>query len=324
MSDEGQPVIVGIDGSDHSIMAARWAGAVAGKLGAPLCIVHAVPDINYILSGLPTANRNPTEKMQMAAAAQASLQQSAHGVLDKADRAVRSDPRDLPVATESVAQVPGESAGEALVRLSRGARLFVIGCDDVGRAGALLSSEMLALAAHASCPVVAWRGDVVTPNDRPILVGVDDDGAAAVLPIAFEFARRFGVSLIALRAWSRPPRARRCGDPVSHRLGRTRPRAKGPLAGRFGAVDAALSRCCCRRGRRTREAEPFTDPPRQGCSACLRRAQPSRNGCQCAARLNESQPAAPLPGACRNLPRAKHTGMIIAASPTDRSSEIRG
>ena len=203
MSDEGQPVIVGIDGSDHSIMAARWAGAVAGKLGAPLCIVHAVPDINYILSGLPTANRNPTEKMQMAAAAQASLQQSAHGVLDKADRAVRSDPRDLPVATESVAQVPGESAGEALVRLSRGARLFVIGCDDGGRAGALLvSSELLALAAHASCPVVAWRGDVVTPNDRPILVGVDDDGAAAVLPIAFEFARRFGVSLIALRAWS--------------------------------------------------------------------------------------------------------------------------
>jgi nucleotide-binding universal stress UspA family protein len=194
MSGEGQPVVVGVDGSDRAVTAARWAGALATKLAAPLRVVTVVPDTEYALSRVPTSER---------AAVLAALQDSARAVLEKADQALRSQLADLQVATETVVQSPDESTGETLATLTRRARLFVIGCDDVGPAGALfVNSETLALAMHSSCPVVAWRGHFVEPNDRPIVVGVDEDRAAAVLPVAFELAHRFSVPLIALRAWA--------------------------------------------------------------------------------------------------------------------------
>src|SRR5574340_1094218 len=39
-----QTIVVGVDGSETSTNAARWAGTTAARLGAPLHIVHALPN----------------------------------------------------------------------------------------------------------------------------------------------------------------------------------------------------------------------------------------------------------------------------------------
>jgi hypothetical protein len=37
----------------------------------------------------------------------------------------------------------------------------------------MVGSTTTAVAAHSTCPVVARRGDAVTPTGQPIVVGVD-------------------------------------------------------------------------------------------------------------------------------------------------------
>lgn len=192
MSERDTQIIVGVDGSKQGLMAARWAATVADRFGNTLRIVHAIPGRNYYLSGLPTAD---------VVAASAHLEESAQRVLNAAESAIRSDFSDLHITTTTVVQLPGDPASKTLVDVSREARLFVVGCDEVGPAGALLvDSETLALSAHSRCPVVAWRGDAVAPDDRPVLVGVDDAGLG--LASAFEFAYHFKAAVIAVRAWS--------------------------------------------------------------------------------------------------------------------------
>ena len=109
-----KPVVVGIDGSDSAIDAARWAGAVADRFGASLHIVYA----------LPVLGRNLTQTAAAMTAAMMSYQQDcAELYLKAAADAVRSDRSDLTVTTASV----NEPADEALIEASREARLVVLG-----------------------------------------------------------------------------------------------------------------------------------------------------------------------------------------------------
>ncbi|WP_396899490.1 universal stress protein [Mycolicibacterium sp.] len=193
-----KPVVVGIDGSDSAIDAARWAGAVADRFGASLHIVYA----------LPVLGRNLTQTAAAMTAAMMSYQQDcAELYLKAAADAVRSDRSDLTVTTASV----NEPADEALIEASREARLVVLGGKSVTPAAALLlGSISLSVATRAACPVVAFRGDRFEPGDGPIVVGVDDSpAAAAALAAAFEFAERFGAGLAAVRSLSftAPPEA---------------------------------------------------------------------------------------------------------------------
>jgi nucleotide-binding universal stress UspA family protein len=103
------------------------------------------------------------------------------------------------VTTDSVT----EPADEALIAASRQARFVVLGCQDVTATGALLlGSTTLETAAHATCPIVAWRGDSTTPTDRPIVVGVDESAEGGALGTAFELADRFHAPLRAIHSWS--------------------------------------------------------------------------------------------------------------------------
>lgn len=191
MTSSDAPVVVGIDGSDGALNAARWAGAVAARFGVPLRVLHALPSIG----------RNLTQTAAALTAAMMSYQRDmAEAFLKAVDEAVRADHPDLSVSTVSF----NEPADQVLIEASAEARLVVLGGKTVTPAAALLlGSTALAVATRAACPVVAFRGDKVAPGDGRVVVGVDDSPAAqAALERAFEFADRFELSLNAVRSLS--------------------------------------------------------------------------------------------------------------------------
>lgn len=191
MPEHTGPVIVGIDGSDSALQAARWAGSVAAACGAPLQILHAMPSMG----------RNLTETMAAIQAAIMSYQRDAALIyLRAAQDAVRADHPDLAVTIES-SETPVD---EALIVASATARLVVLGGKDVtGAAAVVLGSTTLRVATDAACPVVAFRGGDVAVSDRPIVVGVDgSDAAPAVLTAAFDFATAVKAPLRVVRSWT--------------------------------------------------------------------------------------------------------------------------
>jgi nucleotide-binding universal stress UspA family protein len=184
-------VVVGIDGSQPALDAALWAAAVAEKFDAPLHMLHATPSIGHNLTDSAGAIR-----------AACIVDEERHGgtYLRQARDAVNTAHPGVDVTTEST-RTP---ADEALIVRSHRARMIVVGASQVTTAGALLlGSTTLAVATHARCPVVAWRGTATAPTDAPVVVGVDGTHAAALaLDAAFEFAERCAVKLIAVRSWS--------------------------------------------------------------------------------------------------------------------------
>ncbi len=189
MSEKSGPIVVGVDGSDGAVNAARWAAAVASRFEATLHIVHATPTIGHNLTDTAAAIR---------AAIMSYQRDWAEIIVREALDAVRSQQHDLDVTTEST-DIP---AYEALLQLGRGARMIVVGSSQVTAAGALfVGSTTLALATHAACPVVAWRGERSEPTDQLVVVGLDNTHSSAVaLEAAFDFADRFNAKLAAVRS----------------------------------------------------------------------------------------------------------------------------
>lgn len=189
--DSDQPVVVGIDGSDSAMQAARWAGAVAARLKVPLIILHA----------RPYPRHNTADAIaELRALEMAEDHESAQIILKTTADAVRVDVPDLPILT----QQSSDFADVALVDISRRAKVLVLGCDEVTLGFALLvGSTTFSVATHAACPVIAWRGDVIEPNAQPILLGVDGDrDSRLAISSAFELASCLEVGVIAVHAWS--------------------------------------------------------------------------------------------------------------------------
>lgn len=195
MTDTAMPVVVGVDGSNSGMDAARWAGGVAARLRVPLQIVFAMPYLGHAISDAVAAVR---------AAAITGQRAAADSVLGSATDAVREMHPDLAITTTA----PVEPADEALVELSRHARLVVLGSEEVSPAAAMLvGSVTLAVITRSACPVIAWRGEIISPTTQPIVVGVDGDSSTAALALAFELADGLGVPVRAVHSWStRRPR----------------------------------------------------------------------------------------------------------------------
>jgi nucleotide-binding universal stress UspA family protein len=190
MSDTTRPVVVGVNGTEAALDAAKWAAAIADKFAATLHIVHAMPDAGHLLSDAAATVR---------AALIAEWRESATTTLKSVEDAVREQFGTLVITTTQF----DESATKVLTGLSQHARLIVLGCAEVSPGPALLlGSTTVALTTHSSCPVVAWRGGIVTPTDQPIALGVDGERTgAAAFQAAFEFADKLGVKLNAINAW---------------------------------------------------------------------------------------------------------------------------
>ncbi|MEU6078148.1 universal stress protein [Micromonospora sp. NPDC047074] len=174
-----RPVVVGVDGSPSSLVAAEHAARAAVLRSRPLHLVHGylhplgfgVP-INPYDVGVPA----PTEKAQK--------------MLEDAAAEIVGRHRGLAVEVRQVAGGPGAT----LVEESRRAELVVVGSRGLGGfAGLLLGSVGTQVAAHAQCPVLVVRpAEEPIPVAGPVLVGVDGSEAAelAVGYAADEAARR--------------------------------------------------------------------------------------------------------------------------------------
>ncbi len=198
MSEAPWPVVVGVDGSDASVAAAKWAAAVAEKFDAPLELVN----------GMPGTGRPLTDAAQaIRAAALAEHREHAMAILKSAEEEVRAAFHELDVFTLR----SDEPVDALLTSRSHTAQFVVLGSEDVSPAAALLvGSTTIAVTAHSACPVVAWRAGNEIQADRSVLLGVDGATTGSVaFRSAFEFARRFGVELKAVHAWAkfRPPAA---------------------------------------------------------------------------------------------------------------------
>jgi nucleotide-binding universal stress UspA family protein len=189
MGNDGMSIVVGVDGTDHAIDAARWAGAVAARSGGSLHLVHVMRPVDEALLVLTSPHQ---------ADAGAYPRELGREVLDRVAEKVRADFPGLRISRT----LSHRSPGNALTEHSRHARMVVLACAEVSPAGALLAgSTTLTVAAHSACPVVAWRGGTVAPTAAPIVVGVDEaERSHTALVTAFGLADRLGVGVTVVHA----------------------------------------------------------------------------------------------------------------------------
>ncbi|MFD8597866.1 universal stress protein [Kitasatospora sp. NPDC059646] len=177
-------VVAGVDGSEESAAAARWAAADALRRGVALRLVHVAPP-----SGGALGQHGPAGRQPGPVAALRDELALAMPELDVTWETVPGEPW-------SVLSAVGEKQG-----------LLVLGTGGAGRvAGRLLGSVALRTAAEARCPVVLVPEGATAP-DGPgeVVVGVRAERpSGAVLRFAFEDAARRGAVLRALEGGAEP------------------------------------------------------------------------------------------------------------------------
>jgi nucleotide-binding universal stress UspA family protein len=188
--------VVGVDGSDHSRMALRWAAAAAGAAGVP---VRAVQSWIHPRSAVLPIAPVPVSAEEMDEQTHQAITAITTEVLTSSP-AVTTDVLRGPPAGALLGTVTPDSV---LVLGSRGLGGF---------AGLLLGSVSQECVEYASCPVVVVRTDRTVGDGDVILVGKDgSEGAQRALAWAHGLASATGATLRAVHAWravesERPPR----------------------------------------------------------------------------------------------------------------------
>jgi nucleotide-binding universal stress UspA family protein len=142
-SNNPQPILVGIDGSDPSKAALEWAGNQAQLTGFPLLVIATwqYPTSAGWMEILPADIDFKGETQRM---------------LDENVNAVLGTAHGIVVATRVIQGHPALT----LVELSRSASLVVVGSRGHGEfVGMLIGSTSEFLTTHAHCPVVVVRND---------------------------------------------------------------------------------------------------------------------------------------------------------------------
>ena len=146
MANDGgkQPrIVVGVDGSESSRHALRWAARQAQFTGGRIDVV-VTWELPTSFGWVPPypSDFDPARDAQSAA--------------DEEIRAALSDYPDVVAQTTVVEGHPAPT----LVESSRGADLLVVGSRGHGEyAGMLLGSVSQHCASNAHCPVLVWRND---------------------------------------------------------------------------------------------------------------------------------------------------------------------
>ncbi|MFE9605974.1 universal stress protein [Streptomyces hokutonensis] len=186
------PLVVGVDGSDGSLLAVDWAVDEAARLGLPLRLVYASLWERYE-GAVPSGSRERPSEQVMAD----------NTVGSAAERAHRRHP-EVKMSTEVVP----EEAVSALMREGPTAFALVTGVRGRGElTGLLLGSVSLAVAARAACPVIVVRGDEAgrSGTHERILLGAGEPAAGGeAVRFAFREAEGRKCTLDVVRAWRCP------------------------------------------------------------------------------------------------------------------------
>jgi len=189
-------IIVGVDGSPASKVAADWAARDAAMRHVPLTLVHVLPEPMIGMWPGPMLLDDYTSWQE--AQGRRILDEIRHVV----DRAIRDH---QPVGVDQRSYVG--AAIPTLVDLSKDADMMVVGCR--GRSAIkrrLLGSVSTGLLHHAHCPVAVIHDEdplMDHPAQAPVVVGIDGSPASeSATAIAFDEASRRGVGLIAIHSWA--------------------------------------------------------------------------------------------------------------------------
>lgn len=178
-------VLVGVDGSEQSVSAARWAQREASLRGEPLTLVTAYTMPTFWGYGAEAGAAYPDDDR---------LREGVEALLRDVAGQLDADGVQPTLRVEV-----GDAAG-VLVDLSKQASLLVSGSRGRGGfLGRLLGSVSSALPGHAHCPVAIIPAGVEASRAAagvPVVVGVDgsEQGRAAAL-VAAEEARLRGAPL---------------------------------------------------------------------------------------------------------------------------------
>jgi nucleotide-binding universal stress UspA family protein len=188
--------VVGIDGSDESRSALRWAVNEAALWDAELDVVHAW-DLPFVIVPPPISVSYQRDVETLAEAAKSLLDTEVAAAIDRSSTVTQR--------LEKI--VVADSAARALLDTAKGADLLAVGTRGRGGfTGLLLGSVSNQCVHHASCPVAVVRGHVNESLESPrrrIVVGVDGSECGhAALSWAIADAARRGAPLVALAAWS--------------------------------------------------------------------------------------------------------------------------
>jgi nucleotide-binding universal stress UspA family protein len=142
-----EKIVVGVDGSDASKDALRWAVEDARARGAEVVALHAyeVP--------VPAPDAAPASPVDLPALV-AEVHEDAQQLVTKVVDEVVGNSVSVDVAPIAVEDAPAK----ALLDAARDADLLVVGSHGHGLSGLFLGSVSLDCAQHAACPVVIVRG----------------------------------------------------------------------------------------------------------------------------------------------------------------------
>lgn len=182
---DNPPILVGVDGSEASKAAVRFAAREANRLGASLHLVHVLP------SYVPISPMAPLT-LDLRGAGQAILSEALKLAREQLDttRVTTSlldgsrIPTLLKAASDSRMLALGHVRGPSIDRLLTGA-------------------TVTAVAAHATCPVVAVPPDYVANDGHErVLVGVKStEHSQHLVHRGFEVAAERHARLLLVHAW---------------------------------------------------------------------------------------------------------------------------
>ncbi|MGS0686374.1 universal stress protein [Nakamurella sp. GG22] len=195
----GSSVVVGVDGSEPSLTAAEWAAGQAARRHLPLLILHAY-QVPFV--GQPEYEFPPE-------VAESVRTRAAELLSDLVGSMARSHP-----AVECTTSLVEGDARSALVDVSRGAALTVVGSRGGGRLReVLLGSVALYVASHGRSPVAVVPA--AGSPDGPVVVGVDGSHSSdAAVEFAFDEADARGADMVAVLAWDELAKQRFARRPV--------------------------------------------------------------------------------------------------------------
>jgi len=190
-------LVVGIDGSDGSVLALTWALREAARRGLELDAVLGWTDAYSLVAPTPLSALSKGQRARLKGRVESTLRHAEEQLLE-------------PSAVTARTHVFSGRPAELLSLLSTRAALVVVGSHGYGSLKAsVLGSVSRACVQAATGPVVVVRGsrrplDATTSYDH-ILVGVDGSecGRAALL-WAIDEARATGDHLEAVHAWGTP------------------------------------------------------------------------------------------------------------------------